>query len=172
MSEQKLVGARLRFRYRENSLDGILLNYLLNHPEKSLKELLWDAARMCFIPLAYFNAGGYDERNLKKLVISSFFELSRQWNYIQVELNLDLPSPKIILHSMQDLEMTAITSNAEFKDFYDGVVTPNISNDENPVNIHEQADQDDDFGDDGVEVDFGLSAEEKAIRDEMDTLFG
>ena len=40
MSEEKLLETRIRFRYREHSLDGMLLKYLLNYPDKDIKDLL------------------------------------------------------------------------------------------------------------------------------------
>ena len=69
MSEEKLLETRIRFRYREHSLDGMLLKYLLNYPDKDIKDLLWEAAKMCFLPIAYVNSGEHDQKQLKKLIV-------------------------------------------------------------------------------------------------------
>jgi hypothetical protein len=174
MSQEKSLETRLRFRFREHSLDGMLLKYLLKYHDKDIKELLWEAARMCFLPMAYVNLGGNDEKKIKNLAISSFFELSRQWNYIQIELKLDLPSPKILLQSTEGLEIALSTSNDEVQPIApENRLTETVNND-NQFNLFQQVEQDDEFWDDDnvdIEVDLELSAEEKAIRDEMDALF-
>lgn len=172
MSEEKLLETRIRFRYREHSLDGMLLKYLLNYPDKDIKDLLWEAAKMCFLPIAYVKSGGHDQKQLKKLIVYSFFELSRQWNYIQIELKFDLPSPKTILQSMESEGIALDMSNDEVQPIIPkSRVAPTLTNN-TTVPQSPETELHDDFWDEDVEVQMELTDEQKAIRQDIRSLFG
>ncbi|MBK1990942.1 hypothetical protein A0J48_026105 [Sphaerospermopsis aphanizomenoides BCCUSP55] len=172
MSEEKLLETRVRYRYRENSLDGRLLKFLLNFPDKDIKDLLWEAAKMCFLPIAYVRLGGHDPKELKNLAVFSFFELSRQWNYIQIELKLDLPTPKTILQSMESSGIDLDISNDEvqpivLKDRISPIFADNTTDNQSP-----ETNQQDDIWDEDVELQMELTDEQTAIRQDIRSLFG
>ncbi len=174
MVEQKLVQKRVRFRYREQTPDGMLLKYLSNHPTKKIEELLWEAARMCFMPMAYVNAGVTDDKVLRKVALSSFSDFVRQWDCIQLELNLELALP-ISLMSIESVERVGAHKSASATVAQQEVVeraNAKKAGGDNQVAVIEESDQDDDFWDGNQDLQLELSDEQKAARVEMDALFG
>lgn len=174
MAEQKLVQKRLRFRYREQTPDGVLLKYLSNHPTKEIEELLWEAARMCFMPMAYVHAGVTDEKVLRKVALSSFSDFVRHWDCIQLELNLELalPTSLMLIESVERLgaAKSALVSMPQQEVVKDR--NAKEAGDDDQVAVIEESNQDGDFWDDDQDVQLELSDEQKAARVEMDALFG
>jgi hypothetical protein len=176
MVEQKLVQKRVRFRYREQTPDGVLLKYLSAHPTKKIEELLWDTARMCFMPMAYLHAGVTDKKVLKKVALSSFYDFVRQWNYIQQELNLELPLPKNLM-LIESVDNVGAANSASVtvaqQEIHEIVESTNSKvTADNQVPSIEEFDGDDAFWDDDQDVQLELSDKQKAARVEIDALFG
>lgn len=173
MAEQKLVQKRIRFRYREQTPDGVLLKYLSNHPTKKIEELLWEAARMSFMPMAYVHAGVTDERVLRKVALSSFSDFVRQWDCIQMELNFELALPTSLM-SIESVGKQKSASATVIQQEVVERVNAKKAGGDNQVTLAviEESDQDDDFWDEDQDVKMELSDEQKAAREEMDALFG
>ncbi|NJR73383.1 MAG: hypothetical protein HC773_06170 [Scytonema sp. CRU_2_7] len=173
MAEQKLVQKRVRFRYREQTPDGVLLKYLSNHPTKKIEELLWEAARMSFMPMAYVHAGVADERVLRKVALSSFSDFVRQWDCIQMELNFELALPTSLMSIESVGKQKSASATVAQQEVVERVNAKKTGGDyQVTVAVIEESDQDDDFWDDDQDVKMELSDEQKAAREEMDALFG
>ncbi|MBW4676085.1 MAG: hypothetical protein KME52_19295 [Desmonostoc geniculatum HA4340-LM1] len=173
MAEQKLVQKRVRFRYREQTPDGVLLKYLSNHPTKKIEELLWEAARMSFMPMAYVHAGVADERVLRKVALSSFSDFVRQWDCIQMELNFELALPTSLMSIESVGKQKSASATVVQQEVVERVNTKKTGGDNQvTVAVIEESDQNDDFWDDDQDVKIELSDEQKAVREEMDALFG
>jgi hypothetical protein len=174
MARQKILDKRLRFQFRENTPDGILLNYLANHSHKNIDELIWQAVRICFMPLAYINVDGVDNNLLKEVTLSSLIDCLNHWDYIQIKLNFNLPLAKIILQGMDSFSTALITNDSAIKQNYasyqnpiEQIVTNNTTVPQSPeTELH------DDFWDEDVEVQMELTDEQKAIRQDIRSLFG
>ncbi|MBD2628940.1 hypothetical protein [Trichormus variabilis] len=174
MARQKILDKRLRFQFRENTPDGILLNYLANHSHKNIDELIWQAVRICFMPLAYINVDGVDNNLLKEVTLSSLIDCLNHWDYIQIKLNFNLPLAKIILQGMDSFSTALITNDSVIKQNYasyqnpiEQIVTNNTTVPQSPeTELH------DDFWDEDVEVQMELTDEQKAVRQDIRSLFG
>lgn len=101
MTEQKAVQNRVQrrayFRVGGETSDAVLLDYLYNHLAKKPEELFLEAARAFWIPMAYVRAGVTDERLLRKVVLSSFYDFVRQAYYIQQELGIAVEFPQPLM---------------------------------------------------------------------------
>jgi hypothetical protein len=174
MAEQKFITKRLRFQFRENTPDGILLNYLVNYPHKNFDELVWQAARICFMPLAYINVNGVDDNLLKEITLSSLFDCLNHWDYIQIKLNFNLPLAKIILQGMDSFSTALITNDSVIKQNYASYQNPieQIVTNNTTVSQSPETELHDDFWDEDVEVQMELTDEQKAIREDIRSLFG
>ncbi|WP_161606853.1 hypothetical protein [Fortiea contorta] len=149
------------------------MKYLSNHPTKKIEELLWEAARMSFMPMAYVHAGVADEKLLRKVALSSFSDFVRQWDCIQMELDFELALP-ISPMSTESLGKQKSASTTVVQQEVVERVNAKKADGDNQVTVAviEESDEDDDFWDDERDVKMELSDEQKAAREEMDALFG
>ncbi|BAZ83777.1 hypothetical protein PN497_08780 [Sphaerospermopsis kisseleviana CS-549] len=174
MTRQKILDKRLRFQFRENTSDGILLNYLLNHSYKNIDELVWQAVRICFMPLAYINVDGVDDDLLKEVTLSSLIDCLKHWDYIQIKLNLNLSLAKIILQGMDNFSTTLTTNDSVIKQNYASYQSPIEQRIPNKTTVTQspETNQQDDIWDEDVEVQMELTDEQTAIRQDIRSLFG
>ncbi len=170
MVEPKLLEKKIRFRFKENTPNGILLEYLSNHPDKKCEELIWEALRMLFMPLAYLHAGETNEKYMYELTMSSLLVCLNHWNLVQLKLNLDLPLEKIILNHLASLSRDINVTNTVMPLVGDKIPVEQIVRNNIQDNLSQETDEDDDSWYDNVQVQFELSEEQKAYRREIDSL--
>lgn len=174
MTKHKTLDKRFRFRFLENTPDGILLNYLANYPHKNIDELVWQAVRICFMPLAYINIDGVDDNFLKEVTLLSLIDCVNHWDYIQIKLNSNLPLSKIFLQSVDNFSNALMANSHLTKD--------NCSSHPNSVEQREdnntavtqspETNQQNDIWDEDIEVQMELTDEQTAIRKDIRSLFG
>jgi hypothetical protein len=96
---------RIQFQWRcqpkLSTPDGVLLNYVKHHPVLTTKNMMLQAARAFWLPLAYQSSGTLSEAELRKLGEDAVYALQTHINYLCQSLGLERLDPVLLAHEQE-----------------------------------------------------------------------
>ena len=113
----------LEFRWQptKTTKDGILVEYLKTSPLSSPRQQILQTIRMCWLPIALWESGDFEQEALERLAKRSIYELHQQIERIARTVNvaIDLEfSQSFLLTNDEDNDGSSSDEETnEFEDF-------------------------------------------------------
>jgi len=121
------IELKLRIKKSSQQGEGKLLFYMKNHPTRGTAEVVMEACRAYWMPLAFFHAGSSNAKVLREVGWKAIGELEAQIKLIKRVLQLEIVGP--------DPETPLVYSEQRA---VDAVPTPNNEQIQTPEELDEE----------------------------------
>ncbi len=112
----------LEFRWQptKTTKDGILVEYLKTSPLSSPRQQVLQTIRMCWLPIALWESGDFEQEALERLAKRSIYELHQQIERIARTVNVPIElefSQSFLLTNDDDNGTSSSEEDNDFEDF-------------------------------------------------------
>lgn len=94
-NDKKRINFTLRLQPYADSPEGAVLTYLNSRGRRSSNELVLQFLRMCFLPLAYKEQGGFSTEELRVIALETCDTLEKHISHIRTLFYLERPTQQI-----------------------------------------------------------------------------
>ncbi|NEQ64348.1 MAG: hypothetical protein F6K21_02395 [Symploca sp. SIO2D2] len=88
--KQRQLSFNWRYQPVVNTPDALLLTYIKEHPISPVKEMMLQALRAFWLPLACLKSGNYSKEELELVGLEAVHALEKQADYLRFQLKLPI----------------------------------------------------------------------------------
>lgn len=126
--QKKALDFIVRYQVQDESSDALVLKFIQSYPFGHHKELILQALRAFWLPLAYHESGQYSPQEVQSVAHQAVALLTTQAHYINSILGLNLPSFSI--SQTHNLEIDEDEDDSIFQTFSSALSDEGFTRDE------------------------------------------